>query len=132
MKVLLCLLAIFTLLVSGIDAKGKEKRRPTRYRFLATAYSAEGITKRGTETHEGIVAADRSVLPLGTRIQVMDAGPYSGVYVVTDTGAKIDGRHIDIYLADDREAKQFGKQRVWVRVLKWGDDVVLPSSDRTR
>jgi 3D (Asp-Asp-Asp) domain-containing protein len=132
MKLLLCSLAIFTLLVSGVGAKDSGTRRPTRYRFLATAYSVEGITKRGTETHEGIVAADRSVLPLGTRIQVMDAGPYSGVYVVTDTGAKIDGRHIDIYLANNQEAKRFGKKRIWVRVLKWGDDVVLPSSDATR
>jgi 3D (Asp-Asp-Asp) domain-containing protein len=125
MKVLLCSLAILTLLTLPGDAKAK--RRPTRYRFLATAYSDEGITKRGTETKVGIVAADRAVLPLGTRIQVLDAGPYSGVYVVTDTGAKVDGRHIDIYLPDDAEAKRFGKKRVWVKVLKWGDDQVLPT-----
>jgi 3D (Asp-Asp-Asp) domain-containing protein len=128
MKVLLCSAAILTLLASAADAK--PKRRPTRYHFLATAYATEGTTKRGTETRGGVVAADRGVLPLGTRIQVMDAGPYSGVYVVSDTGAKVDGRHIDIYLPDEAEAKRFGKKRVWIKVLKWGDDKALPTEAR--
>jgi rare lipoprotein A len=57
-------------------------------RFEATADSVEGITAKGTLTHDGIVAADPAVLPLGSVIRVSGAGPYSGTYVVTDTGFK--------------------------------------------
>ena len=87
-------------------------------RFTATATSISGVTAKGTETHEGIVAADPAILPLGTRIRVSRAGPYSGVYVVTDTGSKIVGRKIEIYLHNPREAKQFGKKSVLVHILK--------------
>jgi len=91
-------------------------------RFLATAHSVEGITAKGTMSREGTVAADPDVLPLGSRIRVTGAGVYSGVYVVTDTGAKVNGRHIDIYLQHDREAKRFGKKTVTVRILSRGDN----------
>jgi 3D (Asp-Asp-Asp) domain-containing protein len=67
-----------------------------------------------------MVAADPSVLPIGTVIRVRGAGVYSGTYVVTDTGAKVDGKHIDLYVPNRFAAKQFGKRRVSVRVLHWG------------
>lgn len=85
--------------------------------FEATAYSIEGKTASGGQTHEGICAADPAVLPLGTRIRVHEAGEYSGEYVVTDTGRKIKGQEIDIYLANDAEAKRFGHKRVRVEIL---------------
>jgi 3D (Asp-Asp-Asp) domain-containing protein len=91
-------------------------------RFLATAHSVKGITAKGTLAHEGVVAADPAVLPLGSRIRVSRAGAYSGVYVVTDTGAKVEGRHIDIYLRNNAEAKRFGRKTVTVRVLTRGDN----------
>ena len=91
-------------------------------RFEATANSVEGITNKGTVAHEGTVAADPAVLPMGSRIRVTGAGPYSGVYVVTDTGAKVNGRHIDLYLRSNAEAKQFGKKTVTIRVLSYGDN----------
>jgi 3D (Asp-Asp-Asp) domain-containing protein len=61
------------------------------------------------------------VLPLGTRIRVTGAGRYSGVYVVTDTGSRIDGREIDIFMPNRAEAKRFGEKMVEVHVLKWGN-----------
>ena len=85
--------------------------------YTATAYSVEGETASGKMARPGMVAADTDLLPLGTRIRVSGAGPYSGVYTVTDTGRKISGREIDIYLVSDAEAKKFGKKRVRVRVL---------------
>jgi 3D (Asp-Asp-Asp) domain-containing protein len=90
--------------------------------FVATADSVEGITAKGTVTHQGIVAADPTVLPLGSVIQVSSAGAYSGTYVVTDTGEKITGRHIDIYIPSRLEAKQFGRKSVFVRVVRVGDN----------
>jgi 3D (Asp-Asp-Asp) domain-containing protein len=89
-------------------------------RFEATANSVDGVTAKGTITHEGIVAADPSVLPLGSVIRVSGAGPYSGKYVVTDTGPAVKGRTIDLYLPSATEAKNFGRKLVTVRVLHWG------------
>ena len=92
--------------------------QPALQRFEATAYSIEGRTASGAHTHKGIVAADPKLLPLGTRIRLHDAGKYSGEYVVQDTGRGIRGREIDIYLANDAEAKQFGRRPVQVEVLR--------------
>jgi 3D (Asp-Asp-Asp) domain-containing protein len=89
--------------------------------FEATAYSIEGRTRSGTPTREGVVAADPSVLPLGSRIRVHDAGEYDGEYVVRDTGAAVKGREIDIYLRNDAEAKRFGRRTVKVEVLERGE-----------
>jgi 3D (Asp-Asp-Asp) domain-containing protein len=88
--------------------------------FLATAYAAPGITKSGEPARPGTVAADTSVLPIGTKIRVSNAGPHSGVYTVIDTGSKVRGRHIDIYLRDWQRAKEFGRRIVHVTVLRWG------------
>lgn len=85
--------------------------------FEATAYSIEGRTASGDHTREGICAADPDVLPLGTRIRVHDAGAYSGECEIADTGRGIKGRELDIYMASDREAKEFGRKQVRVEVL---------------
>jgi 3D (Asp-Asp-Asp) domain-containing protein len=91
---------------------------PELMAFEATAYSIEGKTASGDRAREGVVAADPKHLPLDTRIRVHDAGPYSGEYVVADTGRTIKGREIDIYIADDREAKKFGRKNVKVEILQ--------------
>jgi 3D (Asp-Asp-Asp) domain-containing protein len=90
---------------------------PRTHLYEATAYSIEGTTASGAQTREGTCAADPRVLPLGSRIRVHDAGKYSGEYLVTDTGPGIKGREIDIYLANDAEAKRFGRRNVRVEVL---------------
>ena len=104
-------------------------------RFEATAYSIDGETAAGTQAHEGVVAADPRVLPLGSRIRVHDAGEYSGVYVVRDTGPKIKGRTIDLYLRNPGEAKRFGRRTVRVEVLAYGDgsrSLSAPENAKTR
>jgi len=88
--------------------------------FLATAYAIHGVTASGEHTRPGTVAADPAVLPIGTKIQVTNAGPHSGVYTVTDTGGAVKGRHIDIFLPSWARAKEFGRKIVHVRVLRWG------------
>jgi len=90
---------------------------PTKQRFTATAFSVEGRTASGRETRPGMVAADPKVLPLGSRIRVSGAGQYSGEYTVADTGRSIKGHDIDIFIADDAEAKRFGRRTVEVEVL---------------
>ncbi len=94
---------------------------PARMQFSATAYTMPGKTASGAHTREGICAADPAVLPFGSRIRVEGAGRYSGQYVVKDSGRKIDGRAIDLYIANDAAAKRFGKRAVTVEVLDSGN-----------
>jgi 3D (Asp-Asp-Asp) domain-containing protein len=87
-------------------------------RMLATAYCDRGPTRSGVPAQHGIVAADLRRLPLGTRVRVVAPGqPYAGVYTVLDTGSKIKGRDLDIFMPSCRAARHFGKRPVEVRVL---------------
>jgi len=106
--------------------------RPTIRYFIATAYSVEGTGASGKWSHPGTVAADRAVLPLNSRIRVYGAGRYSGDYTVEDTGGKVDGHHIDIYMPSKAEAKTFGRQRVRVVILKYGDDEASPPDQQQK
>jgi 3D (Asp-Asp-Asp) domain-containing protein len=67
------------------------------------------------------VAADPRVLPIGTRILVHEAGPYSGEYIVADTGAAIRGYEIDLWMESREEALRFGRRAVLVEVLRYGE-----------
>lgn len=81
--------------------------------FTATAYCLKGRTASGSGVRRGIVAADPRVLPLGTRIN-LQAGSYSGSYIVADTGGGIRGRRLDIWVSSCSEAKRFGRRKVSV------------------
>jgi 3D (Asp-Asp-Asp) domain-containing protein len=94
---------------------------PNAMRFKATAYTLDGKTAAGTIARRGIVAADKDVLPLGTRIRVTGAGKHSGEYTVEDTGPAIQGRKIDIKMDSDAEAKEFGERTVNIEVLRYGN-----------
>lgn len=85
--------------------------------FHATAYSLKGRTASGQRVRPGVIAADPRVLPLGTVVHIR-AGRYTGKYTVLDTGGKIKGRKVDIYMPTHKEAKKFGRQRVKIRVVK--------------
>ena len=81
--------------------------------FRATAYCLKGRTASGSSVRRGIVAADPRVLPLGSRIHV-NAGSYTGHYMVTDTGGGVKGRRLDIWMQSCSEAVRFGSRNVKV------------------
>ena len=83
--------------------------------FTATAYSLPGRTANGGYVRRGIIAADRRVLPLGTLVR-LEAGNYSGEYVVADTGGAVRGRRIDIWVPQTSEAMRFGRRPVRLTV----------------
>jgi 3D (Asp-Asp-Asp) domain-containing protein len=84
--------------------------------FQATAYCLKGRTASGEYVRPGIIAADPRVLPLGTIVHIK-AGRHTGTYLVADTGGLIKGRKVDIYFPTHREAIQFGRQKVMIRVV---------------
>ena len=87
--------------------------------YIATAYSLRGRTASGAYVTRGIIAADPRVLPLGSRVRI-EAGPWSGEYLVADTGGRIKGRKIDIWTPNSREAMRFGRRSVKVTILSYG------------
>ncbi len=87
--------------------------------FRATAYALYGRTRSGAYVRRGVIAADPRVLPLGSIVQ-LKAGKYSGVYTVHDTGRKIKGHIVDVWVPSTREARQFGRRRIQVHVLRYG------------
>lgn len=84
--------------------------------FHATAYSLKGRTASGEYVRPGVIAADPRVLPIGTVVHLR-AGRYTGTYTVLDTGARIKGRLIDIYVPNYKDARAFGRQQVKIKVL---------------
>ena len=90
---------------------------PTSY--VATAYSLRGRTASGRVVSKGLIAADPRVLPLGSRVR-LEAGNYSGEYLVADTGGAVRGRRIDIWTPTSREAMKFGRRTIKLTVLSWG------------
>ena len=87
---------------------------PTTY--VATAYSLRGRTASGRYVAKGLIAADPRHLPLGSRVR-LEAGAYSGEYLVADTGSLVRGRRIDIWTPSTREAMRFGRRPVKLTVL---------------
>lgn len=87
-------------------------------RFTATAYALSGRTASGHSVRRGLIAADKS-LPLGTRVR-LDAGRYSGEYMVADRGSRVRGRVIDIWVPSNGEAIRFGRRPVKLTVLSYG------------
>jgi 3D (Asp-Asp-Asp) domain-containing protein len=87
--------------------------------YNATSYSRPGRGASGMGVRFGTIAADPKVLPFGTRVR-LDAGQYSGEYVVTDSGTAIKGRKIDIWLPSYSAACRFGRRNVKLTVLNYG------------
>jgi 3D (Asp-Asp-Asp) domain-containing protein len=92
-----------------------------RLRFTATAYCKGTTTASGVNVRTGIAAADPDLLPVGSVIQVDRLGEkYNGVYTIMDTGPRVQGRHIDIYMWSCNEALDLGRRAVQIAVLRLG------------
>jgi 3D (Asp-Asp-Asp) domain-containing protein len=102
--------------------EGQLKPAPgTRLQFKATAYCKGQTTASGVAVRSGVVAADESLLPVGSVIQADFQMPeYNGVYTVMDTGPEVQGRELDVYMWSCFEALRFGRQDVHIVVLRLG------------
>ena len=87
--------------------------------YVATAYSLRGRTASGLMVSKGIIAADPRHLPLGSRVKI-EAGAWSGEYLVADTGGMVRGKRIDIWTPSTREAMRFGRRTVKLTILSLG------------
>lgn len=95
------------------------------YQFHATGYSPDDpsqgtgrIMSSGREVHEGAVATDPSVIPIGTKLEIRGlSNDRNGIYVAEDVGRVIKGLRIDIFCESKFDALQIN-QMVWVRILE--------------
>jgi 3D (Asp-Asp-Asp) domain-containing protein len=95
----------------------------SRLKFSATAYCKGRTTASGVNVRTGIAAADALILPVGTVLNIATGDKrYSGVYTVMDTGPKVQGRILDLYLWNCNEARSFGRKEIEVTVLRLGWD----------
>jgi 3D (Asp-Asp-Asp) domain-containing protein len=91
--------------------------------FDATAYCKGLTTAAGVNVRRGIAAADPKLLPVGSVVTLATGNPeYNGVYTIMDTGPKVQGRHLDLYLWSCNEALAFGRRPIEVTVLRLGWD----------
>lgn len=92
-----------------------------KLRFTATAYCKGTTTASGVNVRTGIAAADPDLLPVGSVIQVEKLEEkYNGIYTIMDTGPRVQGRHIDIYMWSCHEALDLGRRPFQLTVLRLG------------
>lgn len=92
-----------------------------RLRFRATAYCKGTTTASGAGIQTGIAAADPDLLPVGSVIRVESLGArYNGIYTILDTGPRVKGRQIDIYMWNCNEALAFGRRTIAIQVMRLG------------
>jgi 3D (Asp-Asp-Asp) domain-containing protein len=107
----------------ALSADLKHKQPMARHqkgRFVAFAYTtSQSLTAEGRLPVAGkTIAADPRVLPMGTRVRISGAGPWSGEYRVGDKGGKIKGRTVDVFVPSVAEAMEFGRRSVEVTILE--------------
>jgi 3D (Asp-Asp-Asp) domain-containing protein len=101
-----------------------------RLAFGATAYCKGITTASGVAVQTGIAAADPSLLPVGSVIDISAPDTkYSGIYTVMDTGPAVQGRLVDIYMWSCYEALDFGRMPIQLTVLRlgWNPKATAPS-----
>jgi 3D (Asp-Asp-Asp) domain-containing protein len=88
----------------------------------ATAYTpycagCSGITATGVNVKANpnakVIAVDPSVIPLGSKVYIEGLG----VYTAADTGGAIKGHRIDVLMATNHEALQFGRKHIKITIL---------------
>lgn len=101
---------------------GKSVHYSKKICMNGTAYTAgigkvDTITATGTRCHEGIVAVDPKVIPLGSKLYIVGAkGSYVyGTAVAEDTG--VLGNTIDLYMDTYNDCIRFGRRPVIVYIL---------------
>lgn len=113
----------YTAWLEMVSSENEEPSPGQHLVFDGTAYCKGLQTAAGVNVRRGIAAADPKLLPVGSVVTLATGDPeYNGVYTILDTGPKVQGRHIDLYLWNCNEALKFGRRRIEVTVLRLGWD----------
>ncbi|WP_277996632.1 3D domain-containing protein, partial [Bacillus cereus] len=101
-----------------------EENESVEFYVESTAYSveksspSERITAAGIDIGKNpnikLIAVDPKVIPLRTKVYVDGYGEA----IAGDTGGAIKGKKIDVLFPTDKEARQWGRKTVKIRILK--------------
>jgi 3D (Asp-Asp-Asp) domain-containing protein len=102
------------------SAPSRDSQTIREIEAIATAYCYSGYkTSTGVWPEEGrTIAVDPDIIPLGSEIQITcETRPeINGVYIAEDTGGKIKGNIIDIYMDKYSDCIKFGKRSVIIKI----------------
>lgn len=109
-----------------INSRGLNVSFTTQYVMKATAYAPTPenhgyATASGNRARDGVVAVDRNIIPLGTKLYVksnVDGIPDYGYCIAWDTGGSIKNMRIDLFMESEYACYQFGARSVTVYVLE--------------
>lgn len=109
-----------------INSRGLNVGFTTQYTMRATAYAPTPenhgyATASGNRARDGVVAVDRNVIPLGTKLYVksnVHGIPDYGYCIAWDTGGSIKDMRIDLFMESEYACYQFGARSVTVYVLE--------------
>lgn len=83
------------------------------------------LTASGTPVNVGQVASDPNVVPMGKWVLIPGAEEYNdgkGCSKVTDTGGKVKGNVLDLFVGSESKAQRWGRRHLPVRVFDSEDD----------
>ena len=88
---------------------------------IINEYLGSGYTRTkysGGADHEGAVATDPSVIPIGTKLDILGLpNGWDGIYTAEDVGGTVKDLKIDVFRESKLDALQIN-QMVWVRILE--------------
>lgn len=116
--------ALILLAAACAEAPGAYRPDVPVITVTVSAYCLQGTTASGLKVRTGVAAADPDVFPIGSVIRLRGDGtrpaPREGVYTILDTGGKIQGRRIDVYIPSCSQAVRFGRRTMMAEVLRYG------------
>lgn len=87
-------------------------------------------TRRGRYVRAGIVATDPRLFPLARYLELYVGRRYLGRFLVDDTGLKIKGNKIDVWMPTCREARIFGRRKGTAVLVPRAPSVTLAGEQR--
>lgn len=112
--------------IAAEDEEKSEKEEPEvvkTFKVTATAFTANckgcsGVTSTGINLKKNpdakIIAVDPDVIPLGTKVWVEGYGEA----IAADKGGSIKGNKIDVFMSSNKEATNWGRRTVTVKILE--------------
>lgn len=83
----------------------------------APSHPHYGLTANGSKVRAGIIAVDRRVIPIGTKVYVeIVGGKDYGYAIAADVG--VSGYTVDLYLNSKSECINFGRRKAKIHILK--------------
>ena len=103
---------------SGATLNFSNAKSMTATSYTAGHGGADSCTATGTFVRKGVVAVDKNVIPLGTKMYIVasDGSVVYGMAVAEDTGVR--GNKVDLYYDTYQQCINFGRRTCTVYILE--------------